>query len=203
MFITCCFFPFPTFCDISSIQTYIVTCLNNWWGSSMTLAPAGHRDSRSPHTTAGRLTFLGLPQMRPPSCSETFAASLFSRKWNRKTQGPSYFHRPICHSFFIHGLHAFNLSLLFSSVSFPPRSGMTSNQTLSTTRASIMITQTLSLITQTLGSSLSFDSTKTLHFSSSTYFHFSGYLFIYTFQLLPPWKHNSKTVASYCIYVLK
>ena len=79
---------------------------------------------------------------------------------------------PLIHSYF--------------SVAFPPRSGMTSNQTLSTTCATSMITQTLSLITQTLATSLSFDSSKTLHFSSSTYSRFSGYLFIYTFHLLPP-----------------
>ena len=109
----------------------------------------------------------------------------------------------LCVSFFIRGLHASGTSLLFSPVAFPPGSGMTSNRTLSTTCASTLLAQTPSLITQTLGTSLSFDSTKTLHFSSSTYSHFSGYLFVYTFQLLPPWDDNSKTVASYCVYVLK
>lgn len=79
-----------------------------------------------PHT-ARRLSFLRLPQMRPLPCSETFGASLFSRKWNRKAQGPGSFHRPICHgsfirhSFLVRGLHASDTSLLFSPVAFPLR----------------------------------------------------------------------------------
>ena len=55
--------------------------------------------STLPPHTARRLSFLRLPQMRPLPCSEAFAASLFSRKCNRRAQGPSCFHRPMCHGF--------------------------------------------------------------------------------------------------------
>lgn len=40
VFIICCFFSFLPSVVVSSVQTYISSCLDNWWGSYMTLAPA-------------------------------------------------------------------------------------------------------------------------------------------------------------------
>lgn len=97
------FFPFFSSVVASSAQTYIVSCLDNFWGSHMALAPAW-AFGFTPHT-AGWLAFLRLPQTRQLPCSETFNASLFPRKWTRKTYGPSYPHRLKCHNSFTYGLH--------------------------------------------------------------------------------------------------
>lgn len=95
-----------------------------------------------PTHTAGRLTFPRLPQMRPLSCSETLLLHYFPENEIGKHKVQVIFTdlyvtiflyvvcMPLIHSYF--------------SVAFPPRSGMTSNQTLSTTCATSMITQTFS-----------------------------------------------------------
>lgn len=83
----------------------------------------------------------------------------------------------ICQNFLTHGLHASDTSLLFSFVALPPGSGMIYKQSLSAISISTMM---LFLITQTLGTSLSFDPIKTLHCSHSTY---SFFVVIYLFTL--------------------
>ena len=179
------FFSFLYSTVSSSVQTYISSCLDSWWGSCMPLAPDWTFGFCPPPQL-----LTGLPKASSDEATPLLRSLLlhyFPENEIEKHMVQVIF-IDICQNFLTHGLHASDTSLLFSFVALPPGSGMIYKQSLSAISISTMM---LFLITQTLGTSLSFDPIKTLHCSHSTYSFFCGYLFVYTLPLPPLWGHSS------------